>query len=83
MASSPQIKVYTPSHGYIAAFKFFVDAAIFVAALESGATVRVGHSPKSIVWEVDAEDFSAGDSYDRAADVMAQRAKSLGAACHG
>jgi hypothetical protein len=38
-----------------------------------GATIRYGHSKKDTLWTEGAEEFSAGESYDRAAQVIYQR----------
>lgn len=61
-------KVYRDGE-FVAAFKFPEDAAVLVSA--TGGQVRFGHS--MVVWTEGKEDFSAGESYDRAGEVMEQR----------
>ena len=72
MASSPDYKVYNRSE-YVAACKYPEDAAAIVAAYGEGATIRFGHRAKDTVWREGKEDQSAGDSYDFAAAVVADR----------
>lgn len=69
MAAAPQWKVYHNGE-YVAACKYREDAAALVAIF-SGGIVKHGHS--LIVWREGYEAFSAGESYDRAGDVMEQR----------
>lgn len=73
MASTPHLKIYHPHHGYIGCVKFGEDAAALVALNGDGATIRDGHSKKDTVWTEGAEEFSAAESYDRAAAVIAAR----------
>ena len=69
MAAAPQWKVYRDGE-YVAACKYPEDAAALVAL--SGGIVKLGHS--LIVWREGSEEIEAGDSYDRAASIMQQRA---------
>jgi hypothetical protein len=69
MAAAPQWKIYRDGE-YVAACKHPEDAAALVAM--SGGVVKLGHSV--IVWCEGSEEFEAGDSYDRAASIMQQRA---------
>jgi len=71
MAASPQYKVYIDGE-YRAACKYAEDAAIIVAAWSHG-DIRDGHSSKRILWVEGAEEFSAGQSYDGAAEVICKR----------
>jgi hypothetical protein len=64
MAAAPQYKVYSAKGEYRAAVRYPEDAAVLVAALGTGATIRHGHSAKHVVWTEGSEDYSAGDSYD-------------------
>lgn len=66
MAASPQFKVYRDGE-YVAACKYAEDAAAVIAATGSGE-VRHGH--RVVVWREGREGFPAGDSFDRAAQVM-------------
>jgi len=72
MAGTPIYKVYTADNEYIASVKSPIDGAILVGAHTHG-TVRYGHSKTCIIWNEGNEDFSAGESWDLAADVMADR----------
>ena len=76
MAGSPSYKIYRRGE-YIAAVKHAEDAAQFVGAIGYGAEIRIGHSPKWAVWREGLETFSATESYDRVADVMAAREQKL------
>jgi hypothetical protein len=67
MAQSPQFKVYRGKE-YVAAFKYAEDAAAFVAVLGEGAMIRHGH--RLVLWHEGHEEFSAWESYDRAAEIM-------------
>ena len=69
MSNIPKWKVYRDGE-YIAAFKYAEDAAI-LAAVFPGSVVKIGH--KKVVWTEGNETFAAGESYDRAADVMHSR----------
>lgn len=73
MAAAPKYKVFTLGGDYIASCKYREDAAVLVAARGKGATVRLGHSPKWVIWREGSESQSAGHSYDYAANVMAGR----------
>ena len=68
MAGSPPWKVYRDNE-YVASCKYAEDAAALVSA--SGGAVKYGHS--LVVWREGQEEFSAGESYDSAAEVMHAR----------
>jgi len=68
MASPLVFKVYNDGE-HIAALRFAEDAAVVVGNTGAG-TVKVDGR---IVWREGKEDFLAGDSFDRAADVMHSR----------
>lgn len=68
---TPVWKVYR-DHEYRAAVKYPEDAAALVAALGDGTVLRHGHG--RIVWREGSEEFPAGESYDRFADVVTARA---------
>lgn len=72
MAESPKWKVYASDGVYVAAFKHIEDAAVLVAARGDGTTIRRSHGKP--LWVEGAEEFSAGESYDRVFDVVMQRA---------
>ena len=65
MASSPVWKVYTPGGEYTASFKHPEDAAVLVAFLGDGATIR--HAHKLTVWK-QGVDGDAAESYDAVAE---------------
>lgn len=68
MAASPQWKIYREGE-YVGCCKYAEDAAALVSV--SGGVVKHGHS--LIVWREGHEEFSAGESYDRAAEIMQKR----------
>lgn len=73
MAATPRYKIYSGTGEYIAAIKHLEDAAAFVGIIGKGATVRQGHSPRDVIWAEGAEESSASESYDWAAEVMRSR----------
>lgn len=77
MAASPKFKVYSASNEYLASFKHPSDAAVFVAVLGDGATIRYNHSSKQrALWVEGEEQQSAGESYDFVArEVYSRLAK--------
>jgi len=62
--------VYNPKGAKIAAFVHAEDAAMFVSSAGDGYEVKIG---SKTVWTEGSEDFLAGESYDRAAEVMWSR----------
>jgi hypothetical protein len=68
MGAAPEWKVYRDKE-YVAAFKYAEDAAMLVAC--AGGEIRHGHN--LVVWREGAEEFPAGESYDRAARIMKHR----------
>lgn len=73
MAASPDLKVFCPQGEYVAACKRYEDAACLASFYGDGATIRLGHAKRLTLWTEGAEEFGAGESYDRAANVMADR----------
>lgn len=74
MASAPRFKVYD-SHGtYQAAVKEPEAGACLASMYGPGSTVRDGHLARDVVW-TEGEDGIGVESYDRAARVMADRAR--------
>ena len=73
MSGSPRLKIFNSQGEYIGCVKHYEDAACLVASYGTGATVRFGHSKRQTLWNEGAEDFSAGDSYDQAGQIMRQR----------
>ncbi len=70
MANSPRWKVYDAQRQYQAATKDTVLAAVLVAFLGPGATIRDGHG--LVVW-LEGEDGLAAESYDAVTECCAQR----------
>lgn len=77
MAAAPRFKIYNAEKEYIACVKYLEDAAMFVALLGNGATIRDGHQEKHIIWREGSELQSASKSYDSATRVMNQRIDAL------
>lgn len=73
MAGSPKYKVYRDGK-YVAACKFAEDAAALIAVSDCGE-VRFGHS--TVLWSEGSEEFSAGESYDRTAEVIQDRERQM------
>jgi hypothetical protein len=71
MAGTPRFKIYTADGEYTAACKYVEDAAALVAILGDGATIRPDHHKPA--WTEGAEEFSAGESYDRVGEVVYER----------
>ena len=69
MAASPYWKVYSPAKEYVASCKYPSDAAALVAAYGEGATIRIGHRVKDIVFTEGEDGVWASESYDRAAEI--------------
>jgi hypothetical protein len=82
MAAAPPWKIYEPGPDgalqYVGAVKRPEYGAMLVACLDEGAEVRFGHSSRAVVWTEGAEEFSAADSYDGAAEIMVTRFDHLG-----
>lgn len=72
MAASPRWKVYRGSE-YLAACKHVEEAAVLVAFLGDGATIRLDHAARFTVWTEGKEDQSAGESYDHVVSTVERR----------
>lgn len=77
MGSTPQLKIFNPQGEYVGCVKHYEDAACLVASYGPGASVRLGHNKKSTLWVEGAEEFMAGESYDRAGTRMREREDKL------
>ena len=73
MAASPKFKVFDKHGEYLAACKRPEEAAVLMAFLDDGATIRDGHAVKDIVWHEGKEDQSAAESYDYVAEIVEDR----------
>lgn len=71
MAGTRRYTVYSASQEYRATCKYPEDAAVLVASLGNGATIRYGYA--HIVWIEGYEPFSASESYDRVSCVIQER----------
>ena len=76
MSRSPVWKIYTEKatgilSEYVGSAKYPEYAAMLVACMGKGATVKLHHDV--IVWIEGEEEFSASESYDRAAEMMVAR----------
>lgn len=69
MSNTPKWKIFREGE-YVGACKYAEDAAAF-AALVRGSVVKYDH--RVLVWTEGAEAFPAGESYDRAAEIMHAR----------
>lgn len=72
MAGSPRLKVFSSDGEYIASVKYYEDAAALASMRGDGTQVRAGHGG-TVLWHEGTEEFSAGESYDDAAQVMLER----------
>ena len=73
MANAPYLKLYNPQGEYVACFKCLEDAAALAGIYGDGAEIRDGHNKRSTIWREGHEEFSAGESYDGAAQIMLDR----------
>lgn len=64
-------KVYSERGRYVAATKYTIEAAMLVAALGAGSSVKYQHH--TLAWSEGKETFSAADSYDSAGEKMLER----------
>ena len=67
------MKVYDSAGNFKASCVDYAEAAVLVAFLGCGSQVRNGHGKKNVIWHEGHEDQSAGESYDNACSVMAER----------
>ena len=68
MAASPMWKVYNAGKEYRAACKGVEEAAVLVAFLGVGSTIRAEHT--LILWTEGSEGQPAAESYDHVAEVV-------------
>lgn len=73
MAASPKFKVFDKHGEYLASCKRPEEAAVLMAFLGEGATIRDGHMVKDVVWREGAEEQSAAVSYDYVAEIVEER----------
>lgn len=73
MARARPYQVYDDNGVYQAACMDTFLAASVVNMLGDGASVRLGRSARLLLWAEGHEEISAGESYDRAAEIIAYR----------
>lgn len=71
MASSPALKVYSPSGEYVGSAKEVLGAAVMAQVYGEGSTIRYGHK---LVLFTQGADGDACESYDTTGALMASRA---------
>lgn len=69
MAAAPALKIYTPQDEYIGCVKYTIYAALLMAGMPDGSTVRLGHRKRDIVYTEGASGCAA-ESYDEAAEKI-------------
>jgi hypothetical protein len=67
------LKIYSNKGDYLGCTVYAEDAAVLVASLGVGATIRNGHAKKHIVWHEGEEEQPAGESFDFVAEVVYSR----------
>lgn len=77
MAAAPKWKVYDERGHYQASCHEIEAAAALMGFYGNGATIRLGHDKRHVVWTEGAEDRSAMDSYDYVAIVTERREQEL------
>ena len=71
MAVSPCYKVYARGK-YVASCRYLEDAASLVALNGEGSEIRYRHDGP-VLWREGREEFLAGESFDRVAQVAGER----------
>ena len=71
MAVSPVYKVYVGGR-YVASCRYITDAATIVALNGDGSEIRYRHDGP-VLWREGREEFPAGESFDRLAEVARAR----------
>lgn len=77
MGASPKWKVYREDNEYVASCHYPQDAAALVGNWGPGATIRLGHTKRNVVWTEGAEEIPAHESFDRVADIVWERERYL------
>ena len=70
--ASPKYKIYTPDNEYIGCVKHPSDAAVLVSVQGDGATIRIGHAKRDIVY-TEGVDGQAAESYDNVAELILEK----------
>lgn len=66
---TPRIKVFDAQGQYQASAHDYAAAACLMGLYGEGATVRLGHSKKDVIW-TEGKDGSAADNFDVLAEVI-------------
>lgn len=70
MAATPRIKIFDRDGVYQASTHDYAAAGALMGLYGEGATVRLGHSKRDIIW-TEGTDGSAYECYDLIADAIA------------
>ena len=69
----PKWKIYNAAKEYRASCKDVEEAAVLVAFMGKGATIRIEHAVRFVVWREGEESQSAADSYDHVVEIVERR----------
>ena len=69
MASTPRLKVFDAGGIYQAACHDYAAAALLMSLYGDGATIRLGHSKRDIIW-TEGVDGNGSESYDAVGDAI-------------
>lgn len=67
---TPRIKVFDAAGQYQASTHDYAAAACLMGLYGDGATVRLGHSKRDVIW-TEGQDGSVADNFDHLAEVIA------------
>jgi len=79
MPATPKYKVISPDGDYVAACRYAEDAANLVGIYGPGAKIKLDGR---IIWREGSEEISAGDSFDRAREIIHGREEYRRAEAH-
>ncbi len=74
MAHYPRFKLYDANNEYLGALKDPANAAVLLANLDPGSTIRDGHRRKDIIF-TEGHDGTAALSYDDVAHICYKNIK--------
>lgn len=77
--TAPRIKVFDAYGKYQASTHDYAAAACLMALYGDGATVRLGHSKKDVIW-TEGQDGNLAEDYDQLAEVIAADDERIAAA---
>lgn len=67
--ATPRLKVFDTQGQYQASAHDYAAAACLMGLYGEGATIRLGHSKKDVIW-TEGQDGSVADNYDLLAEVI-------------